>query len=124
MLTTTEFEELVVAALATLPPALQTKMENVEVLVKAWPSKTELREAHVPPGHTLLGLYQGIPLTDRTSGYNLVTPDIITLFQGPLEAAAQGDLAALREQVRHTMVHEIAHHFGISDERLHELGAY
>lgn len=124
MLKPTEFEELVVAALASLPPALQDKMSNVEVLVKPWPSQADLREAHVPPGHTLLGLYQGIPLTERTSGYNLVPPDTITLYQGPLETAAGGDVAALREEVRHTVIHEIAHHFGISDERLRELGAY
>lgn len=124
MLTATQFEELVITALASLPPALQERISNVEILVKPWPTQAELREARVPSGHTLLGLYQGIPLTERTSGYNLVPPDTITLYQGPLEAATGGDLETLREEVRHTVIHEIAHHFGISDDRLHELGAY
>ncbi len=124
MLTPARFEELVITALASLPPALQERISNVEILVKPWPTQAELREARVPDGHTLLGLYQGIPLTERTSSYNLVPPDTITLYQGPLEAATGGDLEALREEVRHTVIHEIAHHFGISDDRLHELGAY
>jgi len=124
MLPSAEFEKLIVEALASLPPDLQEKMNNVEVLVKLWPTPADLRNARVPSGHTLLGLYQGIPLTKRTSAYNMVPPDTITLFQGPLEAAVRGDLVMLRDQVRHTVVHEIAHHFGISDERLHELGAY
>lgn len=124
MLPVEQFEELVVEALASLPSELQEKISNIEVLVKPWPSAAELREAGVPPGHTLLGLYHGIPLTERTSGYNLVAPDTITLYQGPLERAAGGDLARLRAEVSHTVIHEIAHHFGISDDRLHELGAY
>ena len=98
-------------------------MENVEVLVKTWPSRDELRRAGVPSNHTLLGLYTGIPLTERTHAYGLVLPDTITLYQGPIE-----DTAGRREEivhvVRHTVIHEIAHHFGISDDRLRELGAY
>ena len=70
-----------------------------------------------------------MPLTARTHAYNLVTPDTITLFQGPLENAARGwedgeFIDNVREEVWHTVVHEIAHHFGIDDDRLHELGAY
>ncbi len=71
-------------------------------------------------GQTLLGLYQGIPLTRRTSGYNLVSPDRIIIFQRPLELTSHGD-DDLVERVRDTVVHEIAHHFGISDERLQEM---
>ncbi len=119
-----EFETLVAEALESLPPFFQERMNNVEVLVSRWPTRAELRDADVPAGHTLLGLYHGIPLTERTSGYNLVPPDTITLYQGPIEEAADRDLDAIREQVRHTVIHEMAHHFGISDERLHELGAY
>jgi predicted Zn-dependent protease with MMP-like domain len=72
----------------------------------------------------LLGLYHGIPLTERTQAYNLVTPDTVTLFQGPIELVAGPDHQAIKEQVRRTVAHEIAHHFGISDDRLRELGAY
>lgn len=124
MMSHAEFERLVVEALDSLPPFFQHKMENIEVLLRRWPTPEDRREAGLPRGHTLLGLYTGIPLTERTSGYNLVTPDVITLFQGPIERAAGGDPREIREQVRHTVIHEIAHHFGISDDRLRELGAY
>ncbi len=124
MLPRSQFEALVDEALASLPVYFQEKMDNVAVLVAAWPTRDDLRRADVPSGHTLLGLYSGIPLTRRTSGYNLVAPDTITLFQGPIEAMAGGELTRIREQVRHTFIHELAHHFGISDDRLRELGAY
>ena len=118
------FEQLVVEALETLSPFFQAKMSNVEVLVEKWPSRAVLKETRTPPGYTLLGLYQGIPLTERTQAYNLVTPDTITLYQGPIEEAADGDYETIRQQVRHTVMHELAHHFGIDDDRLHELGKY
>ena len=123
LLSHSEFEQLVVLALDELPPYFQEKVSNVEVLIKFWPSKIELREAGVPPGHTLLGLYNGVPLTERTHNYGLVPPDTITLYQGPIEQAAD-DVAEIPEIVRHTVIHELAHHFGISDDRLRELGAY
>lgn len=124
MLPYAEFEQLVAEALNGLPPYFREKMENVAVLIRAWPSPTELSRAKVPAGHTLLGLYQGVPLPGRTHGYNLVAPDTIILFQGPIERAAGPDPHRLRQQVRHTLLHELAHHFGISDDRLRELGAY
>lgn len=99
-------------------------MENVELLVRPWPTRADLDQVGLPAGFTLLGLYHGIPLTERTHGYNLVPPDTITLFQGPIEAAAGKDPEAIRAQIRRTVIHEIAHHFGISDDRLRELGAY
>jgi predicted Zn-dependent protease with MMP-like domain len=75
------------------------------------------------PGQTLFGLYEGVPQTQRTSHYGLVLPDKITIFQGPIERLHRSP-EAIREQVRRTVIHELAHHFGISDERLRELGAY
>lgn len=124
MLPLTEFEQLVNEAMDGLPAFFQERMNNVEILVETWPSRAALRAAGVPRGHTLLGLYHGIPLTQRTQGYNLVPPDTITLYQGPIEASAGEDPEAIREAVRHTVIHELAHHFGISDDRLRELGAY
>jgi len=118
-----EFERLVANALDELPPYFQEKVNNIEVLIKRWPSKIDLKAADVPPGHTLLGLYSGIPLTERTHNYGLVTPDTITLFQGPIEHAAES-VDQIPDIVRHTVIHEFAHHFGISDDRLRELGAY
>ena len=114
------FEELVRQALATLPKEIAERMSNVDVEVQERPTERQLRSLGVPSGQTLLGLYQGIPLTRRTSGYNLVSPDRITIFQRPLELTSRGD-DDLVARVRDTVIHEIAHHFGISDERLQEM---
>lgn len=119
-----EFEQLVTEAIDSLPDFFKEKMENVAVLVQPWPSQDDLNRAGVAPGHTLLGLYSGIPLTQRTQGYHSVPPDTITLYQGTIERRAGNDMDALRYWVRHVFLHELAHHFGISDDRLRELGAY
>lgn len=119
-----EFECLVAEALDDLPPFFQERMNNVEVLVQPWPSQSDLQSAGVASRYHLLGLYHGVPLTARTQGYNLVPPDTITLFQRPIELVAGDNPEAIRTQVRHTVIHELAHHFGISDDRLRELGAY
>ena len=118
-----EFEIVVAEALDGLPDFIQEKMTNVEVLIEPWPSQQALARAGVPRGHTLLGLYYGIPLTERTHNYAIVAPDTITLYQHPIEQAA-GDPENVPHQVRHVVIHEVAHHFGISDDRLRELGAY
>ena len=112
------FEELVADALDSLPEEIAAAMENVEVVVEDEPSHQDL--ARVPRGHTLFGLYHGIPLTDRY-GYSNTMPDKISIFRGPIIRTAR-TREAIREQVRRTVIHEVAHHFGISDERLHELG--
>jgi predicted Zn-dependent protease with MMP-like domain len=124
MLPLREFEQIVAEAMDRLPPYFQEKMCNIELLVKRWPAPEDLRRAGVPEGHTLLGLYTGIPLTRRTHSYHLVPPDTITLYQGPIEVRARGRAEEIRRTVRDTVIHEVAHHFGISDERLRELGAY
>jgi predicted Zn-dependent protease with MMP-like domain len=123
-LTDEQFEQLVAEAVDSLPPYFLEQMKNIEILVEQRPSQATLRRMNLAPGNTLLGLYEGVPLTERTSGYMLVAPDLITIFQAPIEQVTNGDPEAIREQVRHTVIHEIAHHFGISDERLWELGAY
>jgi predicted Zn-dependent protease with MMP-like domain len=120
----TEFEALVAEALDDLPDFFRDKMENVAVLVEPWPGRDALARAGVAQGQTLLGLYTGVPLTQRTQGYNMVPPDTITLYQGTIEMRAGGDPAAIRYWARHVFLHELAHHFGISDARLRELGAY
>ena len=115
-----EFEELVRRALDALPPAFLERMDNVDVLVEAWPSEHVAREMDLANDETLYGLYHGVPLTDR-EGYNLTLPDTITIFQGPIEddCATSEEIV---EQVRDTVVHEVAHHFGISDAQLEEWG--
>jgi predicted Zn-dependent protease with MMP-like domain len=109
-----DFEQLVQEALDSLPDDIAELMSNVAVVVEDEP----------PPGLPLLGLYSGVPLTRRTSWYGAVPPDKITIYQGPLERHFGRDDETLRNQVRRVVVHEIAHHFGISDERLRELDRY
>jgi predicted Zn-dependent protease with MMP-like domain len=109
-----EFEDLVSEALDSLPEDISRLMSNVAVVVEDEP----------PPGLPLLGLYSGVPLTRRTSWYGAVPPDKITIYQGPLERHFGHDPDVLRRQVRRVVVHEVAHHFGISDERLRELDRY
>lgn len=116
-----DFERLVSQALDTLPEWVQEYMNNVVIIVEPWPNASQLQAAEIPPGNTLLGLYQGIPLTRRGRGYQLIPPDRISLFQGPLESIAADELA-LKQLIRRTVIHEIAHHFGFSEAKLTELG--
>jgi predicted Zn-dependent protease with MMP-like domain len=104
------FEEMVASALDELPEDLGRLMSNVAVTV-------EHRAG--PPG--LLGLYQGVPLTDRTTGYAGVLPDRITIYRQAICAVCQTE-EEVADQVRRTVIHEVAHHFGIDDARLRELG--
>lgn len=116
-----QFEASIEHALSDLPTEILAYMDNVAITVANWPSAGELRRAGVTHPGQLFGLYEGIPLTRRGTRYNLVTPDRITLYRGPLQAACR-TLTALREQIRRTVVHEIAHHFGLSEARVRELG--
>ena len=118
-----EFENLVVEALDALPNNIHAALDNVEVVVAEWPTPHELRSVGMKPGQLLLGLYQGVPLTERGSHYGLVLPDKITIFQGPIERICRTPEQVIR-QVQRTVRHELAHHFGIDDDRLRELGAY
>ena len=108
------FAEYARDALAALPAKLRAEMSNVEIVVEQEP----------PGGQPLLGLYQGIPLTRRGSYYAGALPDKITIYRGPLERRSLGDPERLRREIRRVVLHEIAHHFGISDERLVEIDRY
>jgi predicted Zn-dependent protease with MMP-like domain len=103
------FEEMVGEALDTLPPGIARMMRNVAVVVE------DGTDPH------LLGLYHGVPLTERLSSYSAVLPDKITIFRLAICAGCQTEADVVAE-VRTTVVHEVGHHFGIDDERLHELG--
>ena len=115
------FLRLVRQALAELPSPYAEWLANVEVTVERRPRLHHLRTAGLGPGETLFGLYEGVPLTERTSDYGLVLPDKITIFQEPLQREFF-DEAELVAEVRRTVLHELAHHFGISDEELERLG--
>jgi predicted Zn-dependent protease with MMP-like domain len=108
------FEAYAREALDSLPSDLRAEMSNVEIVVEEEP----------PGGRPLLGLYEGIPLTRRGSFYAGALPDKITIYRGPLERLYGSDRETLRKQVRRVVLHEIAHHFGISDERLVEIDRY
>lgn len=116
-------EEVLQGVFQDLADVLGAKLDNVEISVEDWPTEEVLRELGIPAGGTLLGLYRGIPQTERSVFQTSSFPDRIILYQGPLELETS-DPKSLRKLVRHTILHEIAHHFGISDERLVELGAY
>jgi predicted Zn-dependent protease with MMP-like domain len=115
------FLRLVRQALAELPSPYCDWLANVDVVVERRPQTDHLRTAGLEPGETIFGLYEGVPLTERGSNYGLVLPDKITIFQEPLEREFP-DNFALVEEVRRTVLHELAHHFGISDEELERLG--
>jgi len=106
------FEQLVADALDEIPDDLWNLMDNVAVVVREGSDTS-----------SLLGLYEGVPLTERSRGYGegMVMPDRITIFRRPILSMC-ADEAAVVSQVRITVIHEVAHHFGIDDERLHELG--
>ena len=115
------FEELVNKAVEGLPAEFAERLDNVAIVVEDTPSRAQLRRSNVAPGNTLLGLYEGIPHTRRGNDYGMVLPDKITIFRKPIEASCQSDNQIV-SLVREVVLHEIAHHFGISDARLEELG--
>ncbi|UCH36087.1 MAG: metallopeptidase family protein [Armatimonadota bacterium] len=115
------FEQLVAEAIEGLPDEFADKLDNVEFIIENHPSPDDYDERGVEPGSVLLGLYHGVPLTERSPFSPTMMPDEITIFQRPLEQVCRTPEEIIY-QVRRTVLHEIAHHFGISDERLEELG--
>jgi len=111
------FEELVVKAAEDLPEEIRDYMDNVDIVVADLPTSSQLRKSHVKQGYTLLGLYEGVPHTERGNHYGMVTPDKITIFQKTIEAKCRSEDEVVRE-IGRVVRHEIAHHFGISDEKL------
>jgi predicted Zn-dependent protease with MMP-like domain len=109
-----DFEQSVEDALEELPPNLRRFMSNVAIVVEQEP----------PDGMPLLGLYQGLPLTERGAAYAGVAPDKITIYRGALERRYGSDPSRLRGEIRRVVLHEVAHHFGISDDRLIEIDRY
>jgi len=117
------FAELVSEALRSLPEEFLDGLENIQVDIEEWPTPEDLTAAGLSPRakYSLLGLYHGVPLTDRGVFY-MAFPDRISIYQKPIEAVARGDDEEIKQQVRQTVIHEIAHYYGIDDERLDELG--
>jgi predicted Zn-dependent protease with MMP-like domain len=113
------FERLVVRALRRLPPEVQAMLDNVEIVVEDEPTPAQLGAAD--DGDELFGLYEGTPLTARGSDYTMVLPDKITIFRRPIERACDTP-EEMADEVRVTVIHELAHHFGIDEDRIAELG--
>jgi predicted Zn-dependent protease with MMP-like domain len=114
-----EFQQLIDAALGELPGEHAKNIKNVAILYADEPTPEQRVKAGLRPGQTLLGLYEGLPLSQR-QGQTRLLPDKVTLFKGPLTRRA-ASLPALREDIRHTLWHEIAHYYGLDHERIHEL---
>ena len=117
---TEKFEIIVTDAVAGMPGEFKEMLDNVDICIQDWPSRTQLKSVGLHDKHDLLGLYEGTPRTERDAGYNLVLPDKITIFQKPLEAQCPS-ARDLKEEIVRTVKHEIAHYFGLDDERLEQI---
>ena len=115
-----EFEQLVADALASIPHRFRQALSNIAIVVEDEPSAQLLHEMDIEPPDTLFGLYQGTPLTERHWGYGNALPDRILLFQGPLERDSEDD-DDLVVAIGETLIHEIGHYFGLSEEQIEEI---
>ncbi len=115
------FEQMVKRAVDGLPPEFHDLLAGIAVVVEDEPSPEDMASTDTPEGETLYGMYQGVPLTDRNSSYGMSLPERIVIYQRPLEEENLSRHETIRE-IQRTIVHEVAHHFGISEERIAELG--
>jgi len=115
-----QFEQLVKAGIDAIPERFAKELKNVAIVIEDQPDQWQAKKIHLRHGWLLFGLYEGIPQTRRGGNYTLVLPDKITIFKQPLEHAAR-DEEHLKEMVKNTVWHEIAHHFGLGHKRIHEL---
>ena len=119
-MTRREFEQLVKEAVATIPPKFRRAVSNLAIVVEDEPSDALLEEMEIEPPDSLFGLYQGTPLTERTWGYGNTLPDRITLYQGPIEDASENDDDVV-VCIGETLIHELGHYFGLSEEEIEEI---
>ena len=119
-MTRRQFEALVERGLRRLPVKFKEKLTNIAVVVEDWPDDATLAELGIEPPDTLYGLYRGVDLTHRDSGYGNVLPDTVTIYQGPIEEDC-ADEREMAELIRDTVVHEIGHYFGLDDETMERL---
>ena len=123
-MTREEFEVLVKKALKSLPKEFKNKLQNVDIVIEDETDAEAGKKRSRGKKGQILGLYQGVPLKERTHEYGMVMPDKITLFKDNIERACKEGGLDIQEEVKHVIQHEIAHHFGISDKRLRDLGVY
>ena len=115
-----EFEQLVARAVDSLPEEFLSRLENIDVVVEDWPTQVQLTKVGLGRAESLLGLYEGVPLTRRSSHYGLVPPDKVTIFQKPIEAKCRHG-TGITAEIQRVLRHELAHHFGIGDARLEQI---
>lgn len=115
-----QFEEMIGEALDTLPEKYVKGLDNVLITYEDEPSPEQRVELKLHCNQTLFGLYQGVPRTARNNGYSMVAPDKITIFKNPILNYAH-DMISLKDQIRRTLWHEIAHHYGLDHDRIHAL---
>ena len=118
-----DFDQLVTKAMNELPQEYIEGLENVAIVYADWPDEHQAQKSELKPGNLLLGLYEGIPLTQRGNGYTFVLPDKITLFKTPIQMVSHND-DELFEQVKRTLWHEIAHYYGLNHHRIDELEGF
>lgn len=118
--TDTQFNDLIAESLDELPEEYTSRLNNVLITYEDTPTPEQREKLRLRCNETLFGLYEGIPLTARGNGYNMVLPDKITIFKNPMQEVSH-QLANLKAQVKHTLWHEIAHYFGLNHERIHAI---
>lgn len=114
------FQWLVAKAVDSLPDEFRARLENVDVVAQDWPTREQLTHVDLRRSETLLGLYEGVPLTKRGRRYGMVAPDKITIFQKPIEAKCRYEAEIIAE-IQKVVRHEIGHHFGIGEARLRQI---
>ena len=119
-MTREKFEQLVADAITLIPTRFRREMRNIVIVVEDEPSAELLEEMEIEPPDSLYGLYQGTPLTERTSGYGNTLPDRVTLFQKPIEEDCD-DEDDVRAVIGETLIHEVGHYFGLSEEEIEEI---
>jgi predicted Zn-dependent protease with MMP-like domain len=118
-----QFEQEVARAIAQVPQDIRRQIANVAIVIEDLPDDATLEMAEIDDPYALLGFYHGVPLTERTHDYGLVPPDKISIFRKPILAACHSE-DEVSAMIRRTIRHELAHYFGIDDDRLEEIGAY
>ncbi len=119
-MTREKFEQLVADAITLIPKRFRREMKNIAIIVEDEPSADLLEEMEIEPPDSLYGLYQGTPLPERTAGWGNTLPDCVTLFQKPIEEDCDDD-DDVRRVIGETLIHEVGHYFGLSEEEIEEI---
>ncbi len=121
-LTREKFEKIVKEGIKAIPEKFLQKLNNVAIVIEDEPTPAQKKKLNIHAGWMLFGLYEGVPQLERGANYSAVLPDKITIFQNPIEAAAR-DEKDIKEIVKNTVWHEIAHHFGMNEARVRQAEA-